>query len=153
PLWRTRRFLGWTFLGIRVKQSLLINHLPVMTMKIGFQMICLAGLATALLSASAADPTVPTPAPATAAPVTRPVPDRSKISYSIGVNIGRNIKAGSYDVDLDEMQAAIKDVLGGKDLKLTDEQMREAMSSYQQEVRAKREEERKKMLEKNHKEA
>jgi FKBP-type peptidyl-prolyl cis-trans isomerase FklB len=82
-----------------------------------------------------------------------PAEQRAKISYSIGVNIGRNIKSGSYDVDLDEMQAAIKDVLGAKTLKLTDEQMREAMMAYQQQVRAKREEERRKTIEKNKRDA
>jgi FKBP-type peptidyl-prolyl cis-trans isomerase FklB len=109
-------------------------------MKIGIQVTCAAGLMTALLSASATD--------------TQPLTDqKSKVSYSIGVNIGKNLKSGGYDVDLDIMQSAMKDVLSGKDLRLTDEQMREAMSSVQQELRAKRDEERKKTIAKNHKEA
>src|SRR5439155_19105836 len=77
---------------------------------------------------------------------------KQKESYSIGMNIGNSIKGGNVDLDLDVMLAAIKDVLAGHDLKLTEQQAREGLNAYRQDVTAKREETRKLAAEKNKKE-
>jgi FKBP-type peptidyl-prolyl cis-trans isomerase FklB len=77
---------------------------------------------------------------------------KEKISYGIGMNIGNNLKRSGYDVDVDVLAGAIKDVMGGKELRLNDAQAREALMNYQKELNAKREEERLKVAEKNRKE-
>ncbi len=74
---------------------------------------------------------------------------KQKISYAIGLNIGANLKRGSYDVDVDILAGAIKDVLAGREAKLTDQQAREVLQAYQKEMNAKRDEERRKLAEKN----
>src|SRR2546426_7094832 len=74
---------------------------------------------------------------------------KAKLSYSVGMNIGNNLKRSGFDVDVDVLAAAIKDVLAGRELKLTDQQARDALSAYQKELQTKREEERKKTAEKN----
>src|SRR5262245_45992556 len=73
---------------------------------------------------------------------------KEKASYSIGMNIGNTIKAGGVDLDVDVLAAAIKDVLAGRDPKLTEQQAMDAMNTYRSEVRAKREEARVKTIEK-----
>jgi FKBP-type peptidyl-prolyl cis-trans isomerase FklB len=84
--------------------------------------------------------------------------DKSKISYGIGMNIAANLKRSGVDVDVDVLAGAIKDVLTGKQTKLTEEQAREALMNYQKQVmakraeeQAKRDEERKKVAETNRK--
>ena len=76
---------------------------------------------------------------------------KEKVSYAIGLSIGNNLKRGLYDVDLDVLNGAIKDVLAGKEPKLTEAQAREIMTSYNKELMTKREEERKKLADKNKK--
>jgi FKBP-type peptidyl-prolyl cis-trans isomerase FklB len=76
---------------------------------------------------------------------------KEKVSYSIGMSVGRNLKNGSYDVDVDILAGAIKDVLGAKETKLTEAQAREVMTAYTKELSVKREQERTKTAEKNRK--
>jgi len=77
---------------------------------------------------------------------------KQKVSYSIGMNIGNNLKRSGYEVDVDVLAGAIKDVLAGKEPKMTEQQAREVMMSYTKEMNAKREEERQQKAEKNRKE-
>ena len=77
---------------------------------------------------------------------------KTKISYGIGMNIGNNLKRSGYEVDVDVLAGAIRDVLAGKELKMTEPQAREALMAYQKEMTAKREEERAQKAEKNRKE-
>src|SRR5438874_2760114 len=48
--------------------------------------------------------------------------DKERESYSIGMSIGNSIKSGGVDLDLDVMLGAMKDVLAGRELKLTDKE-------------------------------
>ena len=77
---------------------------------------------------------------------------RAKVSYGIGMNIGNNLKRSGYDVDVNILAEAIKDVMAGGELKLTEADAREALNAYQKELNTKREEERIKTAEKNKKE-
>jgi FKBP-type peptidyl-prolyl cis-trans isomerase len=77
---------------------------------------------------------------------------KEKVSYSIGLNWGNMLKRSGYDVDVDTVAGAIRDVLAGRDLKLTDQQAREVMMAYQKEMNGKKEAERLKLAEKNRKE-
>ena len=77
---------------------------------------------------------------------------KAKVSYGIGMNIGNNLKRSGYDVDVNTLAEAIKDVMAGGELKLTEAEAREALNAYQKELNTKREEERIKTAEKNKKE-
>ena len=57
-------------------------------------------------------------------------PDR--VGYAIGMNIGSNLKRANFDVNLDQITQGIKDVVGGKEAKMTEQQAREAIMSYEQ---------------------
>jgi FKBP-type peptidyl-prolyl cis-trans isomerase FklB len=65
------------------------------------------------------------------------------------MNIGKTLKRGSYEVDVDVLSTAIKDVMAGHDLKLTDAQAQETMQTFQREAKAKHDEEQKKLADKN----
>lgn len=114
--------------------------------------------ATNTLRVSAADnkPVVPAPPPAPRVPEPPPLPagikDRKEqMSYSIGMSIGKNIKSGMVDLDMDVLIGAIRDFVAGNTMKMTDEQMMQGIRAYQTAANAKREEERLKTAEKNHK--
>ena len=78
---------------------------------------------------------------------------KAKVSYGIGMNIGNNLKRNGYDVDVDILAGAIKDVLTGKESKLSEAQVREALMAYQKEMAAKRELDRQALSQKNRKAA
>jgi FKBP-type peptidyl-prolyl cis-trans isomerase len=71
--------------------------------------------------------------------------EKEKASYAVGIFVGNQIKRSNMDVDLNVLLSAVNDVLGGKELRLTDMQAQEAIRTYQQEAR-------KKLAEKNKKE-
>lgn len=77
---------------------------------------------------------------------------REKLSYSIGMNIGSNIKQQQVDIDLDLMVKAIKDVLAGGKTAMTEEQVRDTFMAWQKEMRANFEKKQKELGEKNKKE-
>jgi len=60
--------------------------------------------------------------------------DKEKVSYSLGMNVGRALKQQQMEVDLEIMVQAIKDVLQGKETLLTDEQASEAVNNYRREM-------------------
>jgi FKBP-type peptidyl-prolyl cis-trans isomerase len=70
--------------------------------------------------------------------------DREKASYAVGVFVGNQIKRSNMDVDLSVVFGAVNDVLGAKELRLTDAQASEAIRTYQQEARHKLAEKNKK---------
>ena len=56
-----------------------------------------------------------------------------KISYSVGYKVGKSLKAGQgqLQLDLDVLKEAITDVMTGSPLKLTEDQMKEAFAKLQ----------------------
>jgi FKBP-type peptidyl-prolyl cis-trans isomerase len=102
-------------------------------MRIGKKVILATGLGLALvpLSSRAADQ-----------PAASFKDDKDKASYGIGMFFGNQIKRSKIDVDVDVVMAAMREVLAGKETKLTDQQAQEAIRSYQQA-------EQKKVAEKN----
>jgi FKBP-type peptidyl-prolyl cis-trans isomerase FklB len=88
---------------------------------------------------------------ATNAPKLSPQEQKERWSYAIGMNIGNSIKRGGVDLDVDTMASAMKDVVAGREPKITDKQAQEAFMSYQAEARSKQEEMRKQEAEKNKK--
>ena len=63
---------------------------------------------------------------------------KERVSYSIGMSVGKNIKDGLIDLDMDVFKSALKDYLSGKTMKMTAEQMREGIQAYQAAAKAKR---------------
>jgi len=74
----------------------------------------------------------------TQAPLTLKTP-KDKASYAIGMNIGKNLKRDSVEIDPAVLSRALKDVLAGNKLLLTDEEAKAALTALQTEVRAKEE--------------
>ncbi len=60
-----------------------------------------------------------------------------KVSYAIGVDIGRTLKSQGIEVDADILTGAIKDALSGAELKLDNEEMRTTMMAFQKEMMSK----------------
>src|ERR1051326_6379006 len=78
--------------------------------------------------------------------------EKDKLSYSIGMYFGNQIKANNTEVDWDAFVSGMKDVVGGNPHKLTDAQSREVMNNYRQTQMAKRQAEQARIVEKNEKE-
>ncbi len=72
-----------------------------------------------------------------------------RVSYAIGMSVGSSIKRAGFQVDADTVGKAIKDVLSGAELKMTEPEAQQAIMAYQQELRAKREQERLAIAERN----
>ena len=75
--------------------------------------------------------------------------DKEKISYSIGMDIGGNLKRGSIEVDPDMLAKGIKDSYGGGKTLLTEDQARQAIEGFQKTLMAKQAETMQKLSEKN----
>jgi len=73
---------------------------------------------------------------------------KEKASYSIGANWGNSLKRQEVEVDLEATIKGLRDGLAGKSV-LTDQELREALNSVNQEIRAKLEEKRKHLGETN----
>jgi FKBP-type peptidyl-prolyl cis-trans isomerase FklB len=66
--------------------------------------------------------------------------DKDKVSYAIGVNIGKSMRKDAVDIDPTIFSRGMKDALGGGKLLLTDDEMKIALTKLQGELRAKQEE-------------
>ena len=74
----------------------------------------------------------------TAAPLALTTP-KQKASYAIGMNIGKNLKRDSVDIDPAVLSRGLKDALAGGKLLLTDDEAKAALTALQMEVRMKEE--------------
>src|SRR5690349_5081251 len=63
--------------------------------------------------------------------------NKDKASYTIGINIGQNLKRQSFDLNTDTFLAGLKDGLAGKKAALTDDQMKEAMAGLEKDMEQK----------------
>jgi FKBP-type peptidyl-prolyl cis-trans isomerase FklB len=77
---------------------------------------------------------------------------KDKVSYIIGMEMGKNFKQQSIDIDPDILTRGIKDVFSGGKPLLTEQEVQETMVTFQKEMMAKQEELAKKLGEKNKKE-
>ncbi|MEW6323862.1 MAG: FKBP-type peptidyl-prolyl cis-trans isomerase [Nitrospirota bacterium] len=91
-------------------------------------------------------------APISAAAADEPAGKKHDVSYSIGMDIGATLKRQSLELDPDAVAAGLKDALTGAKTKLTAEQAREILTTFQEELRAKAEERAAQLAEKNKKE-
>lgn len=67
---------------------------------------------------------------------------RDKVSYSLGVDLGSRMKAQGADLETDQIAAGLRDALSGKP-RLTESEIRETLTAWQMELRAKRTEKQK----------
>lgn len=63
--------------------------------------------------------------------------DKDKVSYAIGLNIGKSMKQEGLDINPDALAAAMKDVFAGAKPQLTDEQVQTVMQDFQKKMMAK----------------
>jgi len=63
---------------------------------------------------------------------------RDKISYALGMDIGRNITNQQIEINADALAAGIKAVVTGAKPLLTDQELQEAMNAFRTEMQAKR---------------
>jgi FKBP-type peptidyl-prolyl cis-trans isomerase FklB len=75
--------------------------------------------------------------------------DREKLSYSIGMDIGGNLKRQSVDVDPDVLAKGLKDSFTGGKTLLTEEEARKAITEFQKTLMAKQAETMHKLAAKN----
>lgn len=66
--------------------------------------------------------------------------DMQKASYTIGQQIGSNMKSQGVEIDVDVLAQSLKDALAGKDSQLSDAEMQNAMMSLQKQIQSKQEE-------------
>jgi FKBP-type peptidyl-prolyl cis-trans isomerase FklB len=59
---------------------------------------------------------------------------KEKLSYLIGVDIGRNLKARPVDIDLNALALGVRDSLAGNPLRLTEEEMKKLAAALNQGV-------------------
>jgi FKBP-type peptidyl-prolyl cis-trans isomerase FklB len=77
---------------------------------------------------------------------------RDKVSYSMGLDIGRMLKMQGVDVDLELVTRGLKDAYTGNQPLLTDEEMQEVLTNFKKEFIAKQQELAKQQGEKNKRE-
>ncbi|MEC9482499.1 MAG: FKBP-type peptidyl-prolyl cis-trans isomerase [Halomonas sp.] len=65
-----------------------------------------------------------------------PESDQEKLSYSIGATLGQSLSQDVENLDIDAFTQAIEDVYAGEKLQLTDEQMAQALTQFQQQKMA-----------------
>ena len=77
---------------------------------------------------------------------------KDKISYSIGMNIGNNLKKQAIDVNPDALVSGIKDALSGGKALMTEQEVNDTLMAFQKEMASKQTERLKELGEKNKKE-
>ncbi len=123
---------------------------------------------------AAATPATPTPAPTTsptpatsATPSTSPAVtsaqpttttaatvsplknDNDRASYTIGVDMGKSLKAQNLQLNIDMLARGIKDGLAGSPLLMTDDEMRQTLLTLQKQIIAKQQADMKVLGDKN----
>ncbi len=66
--------------------------------------------------------------------------DKDKISYSLGVDIGRTLQRLQLDLNEDALSKGIGDVLGSKPTAMTDQELQETLQAFQQKMMQKQQE-------------
>jgi FKBP-type peptidyl-prolyl cis-trans isomerase FklB len=75
--------------------------------------------------------------------------DKEKISYSIGMSFGANLKLQSIEVDPELLAIGFKDSYGGGKTLITEDEARQVLTTFQKTLMAKQAEEKRKLAEKN----
>lgn len=62
---------------------------------------------------------------------------KEKASYALGMNIGKQLRQNSAEIDPEIYMKALKDAMSGGKLEMTDEQVRETLMAFQKEMQSK----------------
>jgi FKBP-type peptidyl-prolyl cis-trans isomerase len=84
------------------------------------------------------------PALATAQQKAAPKTQKQKVSYTIGLDVGKNMKRQKLDVDIPQLARGIQDGISDAKPVLSDSEMQEVMTVFQKEVLARMAEKNKK---------
>ena len=106
---------------------------------------------------SYAEEAKPSASPAPSSPTSTTINgDKDKVSYSLGVDIGRTLQRLQLDLNQDALSKGMTDVLGNKPLSMTDQELQQTLQAFQQkmmqkqqEAMSKKQEEMKTVAEKN----
>jgi len=66
--------------------------------------------------------------------------EMDKVSYAIGAQLGQNFKRQKIEIRIESLIRGLRDATAGKELALTEEQMKQIMTSFSQRMMAKRKE-------------
>lgn len=77
---------------------------------------------------------------------------KERVSYSIGMDIGTNLKRQPFEVDPELLAQGVRDALTGGKTLLTEEEARQTLADLQKELMEKQQEHVRQMVEKNRKE-
>src|SRR6202051_2385102 len=90
---------------------------------------------------SKAPATPPAKAPAAASQAPAPAPafktQKEKVSYAIGMEMGKGVKAQGLDVDPSILVQGMKDAMSGAKPQMIEEELRQVITALQQEIRQK----------------
>lgn len=75
--------------------------------------------------------------------------DRDKVSYTIGVDLGKNFKQRNVDVNPEMIMQGLNDALNDKPLQMTQEEMQQTLQVFQKQLRKNREDAMKQLADKN----
>lgn len=89
-------------------------------------LIAIAFVAAALLPLSAAEPS--------SSPLKT---QQDKVSYVLGMNLGKQLKKNDVEINYDIYLKGLKDAVAGQNVLLTDQEAQKVMIQFQQELRAK----------------
>lgn len=78
---------------------------------------------------------------------------KDKVSYGVGVEAARNLKALGVDLNMDAMIAGLRDAYAGRQLAISEDEFQTIMKTHHEEMRARVAEAMKKAAEKNKKES
>jgi FKBP-type peptidyl-prolyl cis-trans isomerase FklB len=114
-------------------------------MRIGTTILTL-GLMACGVCAQQSGPAAPAPAPATA-PEAAPAPapafktQKEKLSYAIGMEMGKGVVAQGIDVDPAVVAEGLHDAFSGGKSQMSEEEIRQVITALQQDIRQKRKQE------------
>ncbi len=75
--------------------------------------------------------------------------DNDRVSYTIGVDMGKSLKSQNLKLNIDMLARGIKDGVNGNQLLMTDDQMRQTLIGLQKQIIAKQQVEMKTLADKN----
>ncbi len=75
--------------------------------------------------------------------------NEQKASYALGADLANNFRQQGVEIDIPALTAGMKDSFAGRDLQLSQQQMKDAVEAIKQKVMAKQAEQRKKLAEVN----
>lgn len=75
--------------------------------------------------------------------------DQARLAYAVGVTLARNLHEDMKDLDVDNFTSGIKDVYDGNDIRLSDQQIGDALQQYQQQMVAEQQKQMQQAADKN----